>query len=178
MTNDDHLHHPEEKIPLRSNSTCLDNPSPEFDFRFRQNSKQRFSHADELFSDGKILPLALGFTSNVSANPGKNTLKTQIDSGEKCLRQHSDAENLNSGCGFWLTRSKSVGYCLRKKKGESLTFLSDYGNADAKKKKKSLQKMSSTEKASTMLSNYSLTVPLADIFCFGSGFSGPKGRRK
>ncbi|XP_010553912.1 PREDICTED: uncharacterized protein LOC104823855 [Tarenaya hassleriana] len=167
--NRDHRHS-EEKVPLRSTSSC-----PEFDFRFRQNSKQRFSHADELFSDGKLLPR--GFTKNIE--PESNNLKTQISSDKKCIRQHSGAENLNSGRGSWLTRSKSVGYCLRKKmKNGSSTFVSDYENFDEKKKKKSLQKTNSTERASKTTRNHALNVPLADMFCFGSGFSGGKDRRK
>ncbi|EOA18147.1 hypothetical protein CARUB_v10006613mg [Capsella rubella] len=178
------LHHSEERVPLRSDSdqTCL-NSSPEFDFRIRQNSKQRFSHADELFSDWKSLSHSSTDTiskKNEVTSPRSNLQTLAAKSGTK---ESDDSEDDPSfGCGFWLVRSKSVGYSMRNKKtNPSSEYQRSNSDPDPqkKKKKKSLQKMNSTEfRAPRSMNSPALNVPLADLFCLGPVFSGSRDRRK
>lgn len=172
------LHHSEERVPLRSESdqSCL-NSSPEFDFCLRQNSKQRFSHADELFSNWKNL------SRTASAKASKKNEITSTESKLETLAVKSDTRDSDSddpsfGCGFWLVRSKSVGYSMRNKKTSSSSEYHRSNSDPQKKKKKSLQKMNSTEiRASRSMNSSALNVPLADMFCLGPVFSGSRDRK-
>ncbi|XP_010440931.1 PREDICTED: uncharacterized protein LOC104724182 [Camelina sativa] len=176
------LHHSEERVPLRSDSDQpYLNSSPEFDFCLRQNSKQRFSHADELFSDWKSLSHSA--TDTISrktdvTSPRRNLPALSVKSDTR--GSDSEGDDPSFGCGFWLVRSKSVGYSMRNKKTNSS---SEYqrSNSDPQKKKKmkSLQKMNSTEfRAPKSMNSPALNVPLADMFCLGPVFSGNRDRRK
>ncbi|CAD5333378.1 unnamed protein product [Arabidopsis thaliana] len=179
-TSSHNLHHSEERVPLRSDSdqSCL-NSSPEFDFCLRQNSKQRFSHADELFSYWKNLShtatdIISKKTEITSPRSNLQTLAAKSDTRD------SDSDDPSFGCGFWLVRSKSVGYSMRNKKTNSSSeYQRSNSDPHKKKKKKSLQKMNSTEiRASRSMNSPALNVPLADIFCLGPVFSGSRDRRK
>lgn len=177
------LHQSEERVPLRSDSeqACL-NSSPEFDFCLRQNSKQRFSHADELFSDWKTLSVTA--TTTISRKTEITSPKSNLQTlAAKSDTRDSDSDDPNFGCGFWLVRSKSVGYAMRKKKTDSSSEYhrsnSDPQKKKKKKNKKSLQKMNSTEiRSPRSMNSPALNVPLADIFCLGPVFSGSCDRRK
>lgn len=169
--------HSEERLPLRSDSdqSCL-NSSPEFDFCLRQNSKQRFSHADELFSDWRNLSLTATTTKKTEVTSPRSNLQKLA---AKTDARDSDSDDPSFGCGFWLVRSKSVGYSMRKKKTDPSSEYQRSNSDPQKKKKKSLQKMNSREfRASRSMNSPALNVPLADIFCLRPVFSGSSDRRK
>jgi hypothetical protein len=66
-----------------------------------------------------------------------------------------------------------------KKTNSSSEYQRSNSDPHKKKKKKSLQKMNSTEiRASRSMNSPALNVPLADIFCLGPVFSGSRDRRK
>ncbi|CAA0406090.1 unnamed protein product [Arabidopsis thaliana] len=179
-TSSHNLHHSEERVPLRSDldQSCL-NSSPEFDFCLRQNSKQRFSHADELFSDWKNLSHSA--TDTISKKTEITSPRSNLQTlAAKSDTRDSDSDDPSFGCGFWLVRSKSVGYSMRNKKTNSSSeYQRSNSDPHKKKKKKSLQKMNSTEiRASRSMNSPALNVPLADIFCLGPVFSGSRDRRK
>ncbi|XP_024014691.1 uncharacterized protein LOC18022839 [Eutrema salsugineum] len=173
------LHNSDERVPLRSDSdqSCL-NSSPEFDFCLRQNSKQRFSHAEELFSDWKNLSLTTPATvsKKTEITPPRSNVQTLA---AKSDTRDSDSDDPSFGCGFWLVRSKSVGYSMRNKKKDSSSEYHRSNSDPQKKKKTSLQKMNSTEiRVPRSTKSHSLNVPLADIFCLGPVISGSHDRRK
>ncbi|KAL1192113.1 hypothetical protein V5N11_026833 [Cardamine amara subsp. amara] len=179
VTTSNNLHISEERVPLRSDSdqSCL-NSSPEFDFCLRQNSKQRFSHADELFSNWKNLSHTTTTTTSkkIEITSPRSNLKTLA---AKSDTRDSDSDDPSFGCGFWLVRSKSVGYSMRNRKTNSSSEYQRSNSDPHKKKKKSLQKMNSTEiRVSRSMNSSALNVPLADIFCLGPVFSGSRDRRK
>ncbi|XVF71622.1 hypothetical protein PTKIN_Ptkin12aG0053700 [Pterospermum kingtungense] len=64
---------PVEQRPLRSKSSST-NSSIEFDFCVRESFEHEYSSsADELFSDGKILPTEIKKNNNNNVNPTKQT---------------------------------------------------------------------------------------------------------
>jgi hypothetical protein len=110
---------PVEHHPLRSNSSGLSNSSIDFDFcvRDREGFDQESSSADELFSDGKILPTQIKKKVTTTAkqmdhqcgsshHPPLPLPLPRTTSG-KSSKQESSKENSKS---FWrFTRSSSCG---------------------------------------------------------------------
>ncbi|CAJ2666004.1 unnamed protein product [Trifolium pratense] len=122
---------PIEKHPLRSNSSGL-NSSMDFDFCVNENSELESSSADELFSDGIILPTEIKKKKNIPlkqtpiqptipqnyalpplyANGSKNSKKMSTkDVKELNINDEVDEKhNSNSNKSFWgFKRSSSCG---------------------------------------------------------------------
>lgn len=120
---------PVERHPLRSNSSGL-NPSIDFDFCVQESLELESSSADELFSDGRILPTEIKKKKNIplkqtcqlpshpplptplaicdNASTSKNSKKESIIKESKDLNDEVD-EKQNSKSFWRFKRSSSCG---------------------------------------------------------------------
>ncbi|KAK7266809.1 hypothetical protein RIF29_19465 [Crotalaria pallida] len=112
---------PVERHPLRSNSSGL-NSSIDFDFCVQESLElDQSSSADELFSDGIILPIEIKKKKNLPlkqtgqpplpTTPHANTSKKEIRTKEiKDLNDDVDEKQISNSKSFWrFKRSSSCG---------------------------------------------------------------------
>lgn len=119
---------PVEQHLSRSNSSGLNNPSFDFDFCVRETFDQESSSADELFSDGRLLPSEIKkkkktkkdfplkqtdhqFPKSLPAQTVReNALATKVSNPER-LKEEADGEKQgHNHKSFWrFKRSKSYG---------------------------------------------------------------------
>lgn len=82
---------PVEQHPLRSNSSRLNDPPFDFDFCVRESFDHESSSADELFSDGRILPTEIKKKSFPGKQTGQSILPVSPPPHTKAVRQNASA---------------------------------------------------------------------------------------
>ncbi|XP_021888323.1 uncharacterized protein LOC110807491 [Carica papaya] len=184
----------EQLIPLRKNSSPLDSTA-EFDFCIFKNFSPDLSPADEIFLNGKIIPLGIKNNSS-SADQERTSLPPPPASPQPCLfldginsnsRQLSDKQERFKEKRSWFKRSCSLNSCvgghgrslcslpvLSRSKSIGFPQTSKNNSKKHKLKKKKKKKMGSNQKYSgnghvvhQAVNGSILNVPLANIFCLG-----------